>query len=238
MRERVTVACVLKSGGDFGIQDARNLYGSVIRHFGDVDFRCLVDAEAEAFTNAPNWTFQELETDWPSWWAKMELFRLPGPVITLDLDTVPVGDCRDICTFVQSLGPREFMCLRDFGRVPYGSGIMGWGHTNMTWLADLFARDYPQARHRVSKSGYHLYLNNKRYHGDQAYMTEKAPSRMQMVLIQDKFDGIDSYKWTVAKSGLKENQRIVCFHGKPRPLEVRPQPDWLSREGWTRERSL
>lgn len=237
MRDEIlTVACVLRSGGDFILEDVSNLAKSVNRHFGKVRFICLTDYTEPVSSEAVK--FIPLVKLWPSWWAKMELFNLVGPIITLDLDSVPVRDCQDMDLFVRSLGSNDFMCLKDFGRVPYGSGLMAWGKADMRWLFKLFDNDYLKAKHEVSASGYHLYIGGRRYMGDQAYMTQYVPKRMKIILAQDKFDGIDSYKWGVVKNGFKENQRMVFFHGKPRPHQVNPMPEWLIREGWTRERKF
>ena len=50
------IACVLKSGGDFLPAE---------------EFICLTDLDLDCQTLA-------LDHDWPGWWSKIELFRLPS----------------------------------------------------------------------------------------------------------------------------------------------------------------
>ena len=77
----ITVACVLKSGGDYGAEYVRRLKEGVDRNLDGHRFVCLSDV-AVPCERIP------LKHDFPGWWAKLELFYLDGPVLFFDLDLV------------------------------------------------------------------------------------------------------------------------------------------------------
>lgn len=61
------------------------------------------------------------------------------------------------------------------------------------------------------------------YAGDQDYINKKLKERQIPICYwQDVVKGIFSYKRHIRNGSIeKENARIICFHGKPRPKEVR-----------------
>lgn len=73
-----TLACVLRSGGDFGPEHVQWLAKQV------PGLVCLSDADVPGVTTIP------LAHDWPGWWSKMSMFgpALEGDVLMMDLDTV------------------------------------------------------------------------------------------------------------------------------------------------------
>lgn len=74
----MVIACVLRSGGDFGPEHVQWLAKQVP---GVV---CLSDVAVPGVETIP------LRTDWPGWWSKMEMFgpSLEGDVLMMDLDVV------------------------------------------------------------------------------------------------------------------------------------------------------
>ena len=72
------VACVLRSGGDFGPEHVQWLAKQV------PGLVCLSDVPVPGVERIA------LEHDWPGWWSKMAMFgpALSGDVLMLDLDTV------------------------------------------------------------------------------------------------------------------------------------------------------
>ncbi|MDZ7711703.1 MAG: hypothetical protein U5L06_00620 [Rhodovibrio sp.] len=196
----VTVACVLRSGGDYGPEYVKRLRAGVGRHLPGAVWVCLSDVP-EAATHP-------LQHGWPGWWSKMELFTpglLTGPTLYLDLDTVVVGDLADIAAAV----PRDgFAMLQDFTRPDgYGSGVMGW-FGDWSRLYSAFAAD--PAGHQAR------YATGARW-GDQAFIRDHIgcrPATWQDAVPRQ----IVSYK----VHGRTADARLVCFHGRPRPAEV----DW------------
>lgn len=198
----LTVACVLRRSPVYDDEYVYRLADGVREHLGvPHDFVCLSDA------HVPSVGTRLLDHDWPGWWAKMELFRLPPPVLYFDLDTVITGDLSDIAE-----AKHPFTCLRDFYREKgFGSGMMAWSQ-DMTELYRKFA------------SGSRDYINFYKTRGDQAFLEDFCPRPVKFW--QDIVPGqVCSYKVHVTPQncGVPQNCRVVCFHGKPKPRDV----------GWT-----
>lgn len=141
------------------------------------------------------------------WWHKIALFKPPSGLedsrlIFLDLDTVIIGNMDFVLDYQ---GP--FVILRDFYRPNgYGSAVMSiapgygqgiWGkfaeHPKL-WMAEL-AGD--QDFIRMCVDGADLWQ-------------DLCPSK------------IVSYKAQCGQ-GIPEGAAIVCFHGEPKPADLRPE---------------
>lgn len=186
----VTVACVLRSGGDYTVEYVERLKAGVDAHLSGHEFVCLTDVKKVPGKRIP------LRHDWAGWWSKCELFRLPGPVLYFDLDTVITGDLTEIAEY-----PHTFTMLSCFYVQRRAcSGVMAW------------SGDWSRL--------YERYEPTKRYpgHGDQGYIATALhvePERFQAL-----FPGqIVSRKVTATRN---PDERVVCFHGQPRPHQV----DW------------
>lgn len=181
----ITVACVLRSGGAYTPEYVQRLKDGVDRHLTGHRFVCLSDVDVPCDR-------MPLERKWPGWWAKVELLKLTGRVLYLDLDTVIVGDLTEIAEH-----PHRFTMLSDFYR-PHlpASGVMAWDG------------DYSHI--------FRGYGHGQKYggHGDQGYIGGSVEADR----FQDLFPGqIVSRKQRAKRN---PNERIVCFHGQPRPHEV------------------
>lgn len=204
-----TIACVLRSGGVYDLSWVYALKRAVARHAGDYRFVCLTDAQGLP----PVWTVP-LEHNWPVWWAKLELFRpgvVEGPVLYLDLDTLPVGDLSDLLAYD---GP--FAMLSDFYRPHRAqSGVMAFTPGMLTeHLWSEFSRDPVSAMEKFRGDGEWLHAHA----GDVARL-------------QDLFPGqIVSFK-VHAKRKAPEGARLVCGHGQPRFSD--PAAGWAHKE-WLR----
>jgi hypothetical protein len=131
-----------------------------------------------------------LDTGLCGWWAKLELFRLSGPILYFDLDTVITGDLTEIAEYLH-----QFTMLRDFYYPDHpASGVMAW-NGDYRYLLDDYKGVSPG-------------------HGDQGYIA----SKIQPAFFQDLFPGqIVSRKQPDLRNA---NERVVCFHGNPRPHAV------------------
>lgn len=185
----VTKACVLRSGGDFRPEHvqwlARQVPGLV----------CLSDVDV------PGVETIRLQTDWPGWWAKLEMFGplLRGDVLMLDLDTV----VREM-----PLMPTRTTVLRDFTQPDViGSGFMFVTATDRARCWEAFKRDPVGIMASCTKW--------PRW-GDQGFLMDHlaAAQRWQDVA------KVYSYK-VHCRSGVPSDAQVVCFHGKPRPWDVR-----------------
>lgn len=206
----VTVACVLKAGGIYTPEWVARLNAAVTRHLPiDYRFVCLSDVDVPC-ERIP------LEHGWPGWWAKLELFRLPGPVLYLDLDTAIVGDLSDIAAQADHC---EFTLLRDFyrGGDGLGSGLMGW-NIDVSRIYDQFAVDPVGWQQRIRG-------------GDQAFI-EQAVNFRGVARWQDRLPGqVVSYK-VHCRCGIPSNARVVCLHGAPKFGDM-PADDAV-RQAWER----
>ena len=147
-------------------------------------FACLSDV------SVPNRI--PLRHDWPGWWSKIEAFRIPGPVLYFDLDTVITGDLSEIAEY-----PHRFTMLTDFMRPErLASGVMAWGGD---W-SHLYTEFDPDAEYPG--------------HGDQGYIESKVSA--------DRFQ--DLFPRQIVSRKVRRtrnpNERVVCFHGSPRPAEL------------------
>ncbi len=193
-RGDLTVACVLKSGGDYDVDYVERLRDGVKKHLSIAHrFVCLSDVPVPC-DRVP------ILRDWPTWWSKLELFEwFTGPTLYFDLDTVIVDSIDEIADY-----PHEFSMLSDFGR-PAGcaSGVMAW-NGDFSHIALEFSIERAEE-----------FKSPARW-GDQAWIAETAglePERLQELFPRQ----IVSRKFGARWPG---EERVVCFHGVPRPRDV------------------
>lgn len=137
------------------------------------------------------------------WFAKLYLFSkeagLKGRTFYFDLDTIINGN---MDKFFEYSG--RFAILRDFYRPDgYGSGVMAWeeGYGVNVWEA-FKNLNYPDI-----------------HGGDQAFI-EKFVKDAE--ILQDIFPrAICSYKADDCERWPPNGSKIICFHGTPRPHEVK-----------------
>lgn len=135
-----------------------------------------------------------LVNNYSGWWSKIELLRITGSVLYFDLDTVITGDLSDIAHY-----PHRFTMLKDFSKDTPASGVMAWNGD----FSHVY-RDFDP-----NKVG--------RYpgHGDQGYIGSRVDG---IEYFQDLFPSqIVSRKQPENRN---DDERVVCFHGIPRPHEV------------------
>lgn len=218
----ITIASVLRSGGDYDPAYVKRLATGVRRNLSvPYEFVCLSDIYFNRLGSDVD-SVIPLKYNWPGWWAKIELFSLSGSVLYLDLDTVVVDSIDGLAKWVMKSNGQLLM-LRDFYRKAQSSGILGW-NDDMRWILDSFVSDY--ASNATWKEGPHsvwLITKRKRIRGDQEWLRDLMlkHKQIQVVLAQDIFPGIYSYKVDVRDGeSLPDDARIICFHGRPRPHEV------------------
>jgi len=181
----MTPVCVLRSGGDFLPEHvqwlARQVPGLV----------CMTDTPVDGVQCIP------LQHDWPTWWAKMEMFgpALEGSVLMIDLDTV----VREL-----PARPVRTTVLRDFTQPEIiGSGLMyvtaeDRARVWEAWIAN--PAGHMAANQRWPKLG------------DQGFLMDLLADAERW---QDS-EPVYSYK-VHCRGGLPADAKVVCFHGKPRP---------------------
>lgn len=212
------VVCVLKSGGDYTGEYVINLRKNVFNNLKySVEFRCLTDVEN---LNIPKNEIIQLQDDLPGWWSKLELFKKglfekDSQILYFDLDTVIVGSVDYMFDDFKS----GFYMLEGFAsHSPYASGIMLF-NSDMSFIYDYFVKI-------VNNKNIMYKKDKKALKGDQSFICETYKKIKGKLPFKIKRDGkILSYK----KDGLNqeitskklENVSVVCFHGKPRPHEIK-----------------
>lgn len=188
----LTVACVLRSGGDFDAEYVARLRDGVRKHLRVPHrFVCLSDVPVPC-ARIP------LAHGWPGWWSKLELFEwLRGPTLYFDLDTVIVGSLHELAQY-----PHRFTMLADFvDPAVLASGVMAWDG------------DYSHILRGFDPVLIDQYKEKRRW-GDQAWIAERVE---QVDRWQDLFPGaFSSFK----RGPRALDERVVCFHGTPRPRDV------------------
>lgn len=227
----LTVACVLKTGGDFTWEHVGILRDSVARNAkgADYTFRCLTDLPFVIEKQPHRTEFTYLQHDLPGWWSKMELFSPEvraawGDTLYFDLDTAITGDLTPIIDYCRTdwrdpTGGTPFTILRDFYRPNgYGSGMM--------FIPAGFGGQVWQVFQQGPVGG------NDLSGGDQVFLEFAAPGALRW---QDVLPGkIISFKPVAlpgaTRASLPADARVMCFHGKPRPWEL-PADHW-ARKYW------
>ncbi len=196
----LTVVCVLKSGGDFDPDYVFALREGVSEHLSTVPhtFICYTDIAIQGMS------IRLLTEGLAGWFSKFEIFKMPGPVLYLDLDTVVVGDIEPLAKELIYSG-EAFWMLEAFSPLrEWASGIMGW-NGDWKWLMP-YCKRYAGL-----------------YYMDQDCITRGlATGEIVPRKIERKSHGIYSYKHHCG-NGLPEDAKIICFHGKPRPKDVREE---------------
>jgi hypothetical protein len=197
----LTVACVLKSGGIYNASWVERLRAGVARHLPtDHRFVCLSDVDVPC-ERIP------LEHDWAGWWSKIELFKIEGPVLFFDLDTLIVGDLADVAAEALKW---PLVTLQDFYRPSgLGSGVMAWNGQagGVEFIYQKFA---------VSPS---LFMASV-VGGDQAFI-EFAVIRAKVQRWQAVLPGqFVSYKADNCVTAAPKDSRVLCFHGKPKQSDL------------------
>lgn len=228
----MTIVCVLRCGGAYDLDYVLHLRRSVRAHSSDLkhNFVCLTDLNGGHPNAVPARMIVEgvspksLLSDWPLWWAKMEAFRIPGPALYFDLDTVIVGSIDPLVEAVTRMGVDDFLMLRAFRDGNWASGIMGWAG-DFSWLTKLFSSLDP--RFNGSNASIPARDGRQMFRGDQEWIRRQLAWRATTIIAaQDVCSGLYSYKHHCRKT-LPPDTKIVCFHGRPRPADVQPCPSWL-----------
>lgn len=204
----ITVACVLRSGGDFAVEHVERFADAVRRSSPGARVVCLTDLE-HLYCASGRVELEPMTRGWPGWWSKIELFRpglFDGPTLYLDLDTIALGDLSSL--YHEAFGSPA--CLQDFSRpepemrARIGSGALLWYGDELASVFETFAGgsrsiifDHPHRMdHWLGSLGV-------------------FPRRLQEI----RPGWFVSYKRHCA-SGVPAGARAVCFHGKPRPWEL------------------
>lgn len=200
----VAVVTVLKCGGEYDERHVEWLQRQV-----GFPIVCLTDS-----TRAMRHVVSiPLTRGWPGWWSKMEMFRddlCLGNFLYLDLDTVIRGGIPSVYG-----GLTETHVISDlYGQPWMQSCLMFVHHSSRGEIWEAFTRAPEDAMREAGPGGDQRFIDRYLRHAKR---------------LEDKFPGeIVSYKADVVgnrfrdpRRGSLASARFVCFHGHPRPWQVR-----------------
>ena len=200
----LNIVCVLRSGGDYDWEYVYKLRGGIESNIS-IPHKFMVFTD---IPNADNSIMQySLEKHWEGTWSKIEMFKLVGENLYLDLDTIIVKEMDYLINnarlmYHTALSYDLFLMLKAFRKgEKWASGLMYW-QGDYSWLF------YNLERHQIDSYG----KWEQRYIKDQLY-------GRQVDIRSIGGDEIKSFKWH-CREGVPEGTNIVCFHGKPRPRET------------------
>jgi hypothetical protein len=168
-----------------------------------------------------------LRHGWPGWWSMIEMFRVHGPAVYMDLDTTIVGDISFLADEVMCLADTDFLLLRQWSSKRLDTGVTAWGG-NFEWLTDQFAgiaskSKFTSGRKRGSRmvSWGAISMGKGHFTTDAEYVQWALRKRRDVNVssFQNRLGNeyIESYKLTLNHGKYKPRGPIVCFHGHPRP---------------------
>jgi hypothetical protein len=215
MKNKIRVLVVLRKSTEYTVSRAVNVLRMFQRNISeyDVELVCLTDAlELELPIDI---TVIPLRHDWAGWYAKMEMFRtdVSGIVPTLyaDIDTSVVGNIDAILKAVKHV---PFAILRDVYRGVKNPRAM---QSSLMWINSDMSSIYRQycSNPKVIPGG-----------SDQTVLEHYFASAGQIpVFFQDVTNEVVSFKVHVLPNKrLRNEQKIIIFHGKPRPWEQKIVP--------------
>lgn len=198
------IVTVLKTSNDYKKDYVELLYKQCQKYAPGIEFVCISDDPS-----VPGYV--KMEHAWPRWWPKMEIFKIQGPVLYLDLDTIIVSDLNSI---LENVTKYDFVAIRDFYKDrkmqrTLGSGVMAW-NGDMKYLYDEFLKD--PARHMQE-------CTTSRWWGDQGFIEKTI--KHHVVYWQDVFPQ-KLVSWKVhCRNGVPKDAAIIAFHGKPKPWDIK-----------------
>lgn len=194
----MNIACVLKSGPEFRPRHLYAMADALLEHNPGVPIRCLTDCDIDH----PGIEAVPLRHHWRGWWSKLELFRpglFEGPTLYLDIDTVVLGN-------LEGLKLERFTMLPNVYRPgDYGSGAMGWSEPPVHVYEQFCKRPaLYMGRYRTGEKW-----------GDQGFIRDYLGAAPRTFGPEFR-----SYK-AHCKQRVPSGTRVVYFHGKPRPWDVK-----------------
>lgn len=210
---KVSVVCVLRSGGDFRPEHVKTLFDQVIEHWPEdgTSPQCVVltDTRRELYGLLGDLGVEKIPLcyHYPRWWSKLELFRSDllgrlGDILYFDLDTVIVGSLGDVVKV------SYLTLLADFYRPErLASGMM---YLPQDVREEVWRRWWPDAEGHM-----------RHFRGDQEFL--QGPWEAEAERWQNLLPGqVVSYKAHVQRARrVPAGARVVCFHGRPRPWQLK-----------------
>ena len=157
------------------------------------------------------------ETDYPGWWGKINVLAEPGPALWVDMDCVITGSLDDL---IPGRTTADIVTARNWAQSGHGgcqSSVMYWNDASR--IVEAYDPNEPTLGNWPPRN------DSGCLWGDQEFLTLLRDTQRIEV---EYFDSahVVSYKYH-CRQGVPDDARVVCFHGKPDPHEVRA--DWVKR---------
>ena len=208
------VLTLLKTGGIYDSKHVIKIKEMLSKHTKiPYEFVCVTDLKSNEYKTI------ELSFDLEGWFSKMELFKIVGPCLYLDLDTIITNNIDSIIE--NCLNQKtDLITLKDPAQLGdfIGSGLMFWNN-DLNCIFDTFRNNINQ----YSDPKF-IFSKNKQVQpfGDQNiihYILKEY--NIPYSFFKEQGKNIVSFKWDLnfGRSFNLEKHKIVFFHGKPRPWE-------------------
>jgi len=207
------IACVLKSGTWKNRHIKVEYCGDHVRWLRDQisnnlrtnhRFVCLSDLDINGVDVI------KLQDDLPGWFSKIELFREFNEAFYIDLDTVITGDITRMVKHSHKFTVLRNLSSKNSGKI--GSGVMAWGGD----YSIIYKKFMENPQKYVNE-----YVTPEKW-GDQSFIQDVLRDHAGWDHFQDLFPGrIVSYKFDLYRRDPKPDNRIVCFHGEPKPWQTK-----------------
>lgn len=203
--QSTNVVC-LKWGDRYDVEYVNKLYRAVQRTtVGPIDFHCITDCDSGIHEDVICHPLPD--EDVTGWWWKLSLFNrefypsIRGKTLFIDLDMVIV---KDLDSLIHYSSDASVVGVFDRVHKDLSSAILLWDRDGDHDLDKLWAK-------------YLLYRGRKdKWWGDQAVICDLIPSRACF-----PEEWTPSWKFCVKQRGLSEEARVIDFHGKPDPHDLR-----------------
>lgn len=199
-----------RTGGDYTVKDVELLRNNIKNFYPDMHFVVYSD-DPETEKYCDEW--QPLIASWSSgWWSILECFRYKDmPVMFSGLDTILVGEIDKLIEKIKTLTEKQFMMMTPFNenyrkRGWYSSGVQAW-NGDFGYLFDDINKN-PDKYLKAMKM-------------EEQYTFQLLQRHKISILCADHYADVSSYKHHYVKDAKKkEDMRIICFHGYPRPSQI------------------
>lgn len=239
----LTVVMVLRGGGEFGREHVARLCEQV-RRWLDMPHRIVILTDTQpaqdAIDDVAGEDYARLVHQWPGWWSMLEMYRVPGPAIYLDLDTTVRGPLDPLAERAQKLERNEAILLRPLSlnrpatsHTPMGTGLVAWGPESgmrvvyrcmQSVIANGGRFNADRQFGTLLRAGTLLTGDGASYRDDQPFTCHKARGAgINLLAVQDLMPGyVVSYKrnWRRRPDNHADTAAVVLFHGSPRPWQV------------------
>ena len=216
MSQKGNIVLVLRSGGDFSMEDVFLLTHHLRKQSNDdVRITCLFDKVKQGW-DLHGFSLRPLPCEgWRGWWSKMNLFSPEleqyRPFLYLDLDTAVVGHYTELMN-----QGNHFITLEDF----YHDGKLASG---LMWIPRDSIKVKQVWDEWIKNPGAHM----KRFRGDQDFIRTVTTADL---FWQDVTPKVSSFKPKTGKlNQLPEGVSVVCFHGKPRIWQAAGSVRWVRK---------